>query len=141
MSQPIETNIPEVEKLFTDVADYYEYAVPKAFKQLADSVLADLKAGKFKNRTGALRRSMRTQAFDTGIGVEMLDYGYFISFGVDGKNRKQAFGLTEGVAQVFSVTEGYKFGQSSDKVYGIAPRNFYPMDLEQKIIDILLNED
>jgi len=141
MSQPIETNIPEVEQAFTDIADYYEFAVPQAFKELADRVLADLKAGKFKNRTGALRRSMRTQAFDLGVGVEMLDYGYFLSFGVDGKNRKNALGLTEEVAQTFGVNKGYKFGQTSNKVYGISPRGFYPLDLEEKIIEILLNEE
>lgn len=137
----IETNIPQVEQQYTDIADYYDFVVPREFKALANSVLQQLKSGRFKNNTGALRRSMRTEAFDNGIGVEMLDYGYFISFGVNGKNRKQALGLTNGAAGAFSVTEGYKFGQSSDKVWGIAPRNFYPMDLEQRIIDILLKED
>ena len=61
--------------------------------------------------------------------------------GVNGKNRSQALGLTDGVAQVFGVNEGYKFGQTSGKVYGIAPRNFYPLDLEDEIINLLLNED
>jgi hypothetical protein len=141
MSNGVETNIPQIEQQYTDIANYYDFVVPREFQKLARSVLSQLRAGKFKNNTGALRRSMRTEAFDTGVGVEMLNYGYFLSFGVNGKNRKKAFGLTEGVAGAFSVTEGYKFGNSSDKVYDIAPRKFYPMDLEQKIIDILLNKD
>lgn len=137
----IESNIPEVEDLLSGIENYYNNEVPTLFRQLAERVLADLKAGKFKNRTGDLRRSMRTFALDTGVGVSMLDYGYFISFGVQGKNRKNALGLTEGVAQSFGVNAGYKFGQTSGKVFGIAPRNFYPLDLEQQIINILLDEN
>ena len=137
----IDTNIPEVENVIGQLEQYYNQELPQRFKALATSVLDDLKAGKFKNRTGDLRRSMRTFAVDDGVVVAMLNYGYFLSFGVNGKNRKQALGLTDGVAQVFGVNEGYKFGQTSDKVYGIKPRNFYPLDLEDEIINLLLQED
>ena len=137
----IDSNIPEVENVVGQLEQYYRQELPQRFKALAKSVLDDLKSGKFKNRTGDLRRSMRTFAVDDGVVVAMLNYGYYLSFGVDGKNRRQALGLPAGVASAFSENEGYKFGQTSGKVWGIAPRNFYPADLEEEIINLLLTEE
>ena len=54
----IETNLPDVERYISDLTDYYEMELPAGLKKLAAEVLQDLKAGKFKNNTGALRRSM-----------------------------------------------------------------------------------
>ena len=131
----IDQNIDLIEGLET----YYDRGFSEDLRRLAVKVQQMMLAGNFKNRTGALRRSMKAMADGDSIIVEMLSYGWFLSFGVNGKNRKQAIGLTEGVAGAFGVNEGYKFGQSSDKVWGIAPRNFYPLDLEEQIIELLEN--
>ena len=114
----IDTNIPEVERYISDLTDYYETELPDGLKQLAAEVLRDLKAGKFKNDTGALRRSMRTKAFDYGIEIDMLNYGYFLSFGVKGGKYK-ALGLTDAVAQVFGVSKGYQFTSKKNRKWGI----------------------
>ena len=134
----IDTNLPEVERYIRDLTDYYERELPAGLKQLATEVLQDLKAGKFKNDTGALRSSMRTKAFDYGMEVDMLDYGYFLSFGVQGGKYK-ALGLTDGVAQSFGVQKGYKFTSRKRRNWGIEARDFYPLDLEDKLLELLTN--
>ena len=133
----VTSNIDQNIDLVEDLETYYGRGFSEDLKRLARQVEQQMKAGRFKNRTGALRRSINAMADGDSIMIEMLSYGWFLSFGVNGKNRKQAIGLTEGVDGAFGVTEGYKFGQSSDKVWGIAPRNFYPTDLEEQIINLL----
>ena len=133
----VDTNIDQNIDLIESLESYYSKGFSLDLKKLARQVQQMMLAGKFKNRTGALRRSMQAMADGDSIIVEMLTYGWFLSFGVNGKNRKQAIGLSEGVAGAFGVNEGYKFCQSSDKVWGIAPRNFYPTDLEEQIIVLL----
>lgn len=132
----IDTNIPEIERYISDLTDYYETTMPSGLTKLAAEVLQDLKAGKFKNDTGALRRSMRTKAFEYGIEINMLDYGYFLSFGVRGGKYK-ALGLTNAVAAVFGVQKGYKFTSRKHRKWGIEARDFYPMNLEDKLIELL----
>lgn len=135
----IEDNIADIEKDILDAIGGYEQTVPKQLATLISQVNNELKSGNFKNRTGELRRSMRAILTDQGLSVSMLDYGYYLSFGVDGKNRSSAMGVTDDVATAFGVKTGYKFG--SDKVWGIAPRKFYPLDLEERLLDILLTEE
>jgi len=134
----IETNLPDVERYISDLTDYYEMELPAGLKKLAAEVLQDLKAGKFKNNTGALRRSMQTKAFEYGIEVDMLNYGYFLSFGVQG-GKYRALGLTNATAEAFGVSEGYKFTSRKRRNWGIDARKFYPMNLEDKLIELLTN--
>ena len=70
----------------------------------------------------------------------MLNYGYYQSFGVDGRKRKGAIGLTAGPAAAFGVREGYKFGSRSNSKYvaGIKAKDFYPDDLEEKLEYLLI---
>ncbi len=133
----IDTNIKQNIDLIEGLEEYYGRGFSDELRKLAVQVQRQLKAGNFKNRTGALRRSMKAMADGDTIMVNMLSYGWFLSFGVSGKDRKQAIGLTDGVDGAFGVTEGYKFGQSSDKVWGIKARNFYPLDLEEQIMKLL----
>lgn len=134
----IDTNIPEVERYISDLTDYYETELPQELRQLAEEVLRDLKAGKFNNDTGALRRSMRTKAFEYGIEIDMLDYGYFLSFGVQG-GQYRAKGLTDAVAQTFGVSDGYKFTSRKRRKWGINARNFYPIDIEERLLKLLID--
>jgi|VirMetMinimDraft_7_1064189.scaffolds.fasta_scaffold00828_13 hypothetical protein len=139
----IDSNMSELEALILREVDYVEKDVPLEFAKLASEIRNQLIGGNFKNRTGNLRRSIQVYEVDGNMIIEMLNYGYFISFGVNGRNRANALGLTEDVASAFGVQKGYKFGQQtqSNRVYGIDPRDFYPMDLENKLINILTNGD
>ena len=139
----IEDNIEEIEKQILDAVGYYEDSVPKQLAALVSDIQDQLKKGRYKNRTGDLRRSIRTKLVDYSISINMLSYGYYQSFGVDGRKRKGAVGLTAGPAAAFGVREGYKFGSRSSSKYvaGIRAKDFYPDDLEEKLIEILLEEE
>ncbi len=122
-------------------ADYYEKDLPRELIQFATQLQGELQAGNFKNITGNLRRSMSVTVEGTNVKIAMLVYGYFLSFGVDGRNRRGAFGLTEDVASAFNEPVGYRFGSrtKSNRVPGITARRFYPEDIEQTLINIIEN--
>jgi hypothetical protein len=135
----IESDIQDLEKEILDAIGGYTNTIPKQLAALVSDIQAELKAGRFKNRTGNLRRSMRAALIDDSASISMRGYGYFLSFGVNGKNRSNALGLPNEVATAFGVKEGYKFGSSN--VWGIDPYKFYPMDIEDRLIEILTQED
>ncbi len=135
----IDSDILDLEKEILDAIGGYEDTVPKRLAALVSNIQAELKAGRFKNRTGKLRNSMKARLIDTDMSVSMMNYGYYLSFGVNGKNRANAMGLPNEVATAFGVKEGYKFKGSN--VWGIDPYRFYPEDVEDKIIEILTEQD
>ena len=135
----ISSNITDLEKFFSDEVGYYTREVQQKLNQLALEVEGKIKSGDYRSRTGSLRRSIRVNFTNTSFGVDMNPYGYFLSFGVSGKNRDVTFGLTPEVATGFGLQPGYKFGSSN--VWGIKARNFYPLDLEEQIINIFLKEE
>ena len=107
--------------------------VPRDLTTLAGQILADLQAGDFKDRTGALRSSMTAYVQDYSIVIQMLNYGYFVSFGVEGGNHT-AMGLTPEVQNYFGVE---KFESRERPNWGISPRRFYPTDIQERILEIL----
>jgi hypothetical protein len=137
----IESDIQDLEREILEAIGGYTDTIPKQLAALVSDIQSQLKAGHFKNRTGNLRRSMRAALIDDSVSISMRGYGYFLSFGVNGKKRKNALGLPNEVATAFGVPEGYKFGQGSDKVWGINPYKFYPLDIEDRLIEILTQED
>ena len=127
-------NISEIEQQILDAVGDLENDVPRELSKLASQIAADLKGGNYKNRTGALRRSIQVALIDkSNIVVSMLPYGYFISFGVEGGKYK-ALGLPDEVAAAFGTR---KFKSRKRKAWGIRPRGFYPEDIEERIIEIL----
>lgn len=135
----IDSDISKLEQEILDAIGGYEDTVPKRLAALVSNIQADLKAGRFKNRTGKLRRTMQAKLVDNNLSVSMMNYGYYLSFGVDGKNRSNALGLPNEVATAFGVKEGYRFHGSN--VWGIDPYRFYPEGIEDKIIEILTEQD
>ena len=134
-----EQDTSELEKFILDQIDYYDKGVDEKLATLVSDVTRDLQNGNYQNRTGSLRRSIRVALEGDNMFIRMNNYGYFLSFGVNGQNRKNADPLSNDVATAFGVREGYKFG--SNKVWGIAPRRFYPTDIEEQLINILQNEE
>lgn len=108
---------------------------PRKLAALVSNLQARLKAGDFQNRTGDLRRSMKVALLDNNVSISMKDYGYYLSFGVKGRNRSNTLGLPPEVASAFGVSKGYRFG--SNKVWGIDARKFYPLDVEEQLLEIL----
>lgn len=156
---PIESNIDELERLILEQTDYIKKDVPAQFTKLVSEINLELNSafndGTLQERTGKLRKSIRVKLEDYGLTISMLAYGYFQSFGVTGTKGGSSIGLPEEVATTFGVQENYKFKFKSKVIsadsglpyparkkiaeYGIKPKEFYPMDLEDKIIQILSN--
>ena len=135
----IESDIQDLEKEILDAIGGYTDTVPKRLAALVSDIQAQLKAGRFKNQTGRLRRTMRAVLMDNSLSISMMNYGHYLSFGVNGKNRSNALGLPVEVAAAFGVKEGHKFG--SQNVWGINPREFYPQDVEDRLIEILTEQE
>ena len=139
---PIDNNLDELEKLILSQSQYVEKDIPNEITRLVSDIQQSLKLGKFKSRTGDLRRSMKVRVIGEDISISMLYYGYFLSFGVKNKkggSSRRVFGITPEVGEAFGEAEGYKFGSSSKKggTFGINAREFYPTDIEERIIKIL----
>jgi hypothetical protein len=136
---PVEDNIDDLVNDILNITEYTEKTIPRELVELATELQSQLQAGNFKNRTGNLRRSMNVSVEGTSLKIAMLFYGYFLSFGVDGRKRKGAFGLTPDVAEAFGEPVGYKFGSRTNSKYvaGIDARRFYPEDITETIINIL----
>ncbi len=136
---PVEDNIDDLINDIINITEYTEKTIPRELIELATELQGELQAGDFKNRTGNLRRSMNVAVEGTSLKIAMLFYGYFLSFGVDGRKRKGAFGLTPDVAEAFGEPVGYKFGSRTNSKYvaGINARRFYPEDITETIINIL----
>jgi len=136
---PVEDNIDDLINDILKITEYTEKDIPRELVEFATQLQGELQAGNFKNRTGNLRRSMNVAVEGTSVKIAMLFYGYFLSFGVDGRKRKGAFGLTPDVAEAFGEPVGYKFGSRTNSKYvaGINARRFYPEDITQTIINIL----
>lgn len=136
---PVEDNIDNLINDILKITEYTEKDIPRELVEFATQLQGELQAGNFKNRTGNLRRSMNVAVEGTSVKIAMLFYGYFLSFGVDGRKRKGAFGLTPDVAEAFGEPVGYKFGSRTNSKYvaGIDARRFYPEDITDTIINIL----
>lgn len=134
-------SIAKLEQEILDRVGYLNDGVTRKLAVLVSDINRSLQSGRFKNRTGNLRRSMNAQLVGDSMVVSMLAYGYFLSFGVNGKNRANALGITEEVGEAFGLPTNYRFGsRNSGNVWGIDPRRFYPLDIEQHIINILNEE-
>jgi len=132
----VEDNIAELEDSILAAIGFYEDTIPKQMSRLVSDITRELKNGNYKNRTGDLRRSIQVKLIDNDISINMLNYGYFISFGVQGGKYK-ALGLPDEVASAFGTR---KFTSKKRKAWGIKPRDFYPDDIEERIMEILTNE-
>lgn len=132
----IELDVDDLLSQIEDAAEEVGDVAQIDFNQLAAEVYASLRNGRFKNRTGALRRSMVVGVVnDNTLRIRMLAYGYYLSFGVKGREASRStFGLPAEVALAFGVREGYNFGPSQ---WGINARNFYPRGLVDRIVEVI----
>ena len=145
----IENNLDQFEQFILNEIQYYDKGLDQKFAVLVSDINQELQRGNFISRTGNLRRSMKVKYFEdqneNGIQLEMLDYGFFISFGVNGTKRKLGIPINEAVAGgdfKIKYQPGHIFGSKSNpvKVPGIRPRQFYPLDATDRIIKILTED-
>ena len=146
-----EEGLDELMNALLQEAEYYDKGIDGEFFKLIQDIKGELLSGNFKNRTGNLRRSMEVSYInkddENSILIEMLRYGYFVSFGVNGFKNRMGIRLTEEVQSAFGTDpytrNGYRFGDASNpvKVPGIRPRRFYPLNIEERIIQVLNREE
>lgn len=143
--------VEDIENEILDAIQGYRTTLNRELAVLVSNITAELKAGGFKDQTGNLRRSMRAYLIDKSLTIEMLYYGFFQSFGVNGTKKQFGVGITEEVGEAFTkqgypglkgkytYKTGYVFGTASNpvKVAGIKPKNFYPTDVEDRLIKII----
>lgn len=143
----MDENLEEFQRFILDTIGYYDNEVDRAFGALIGNIKNQLLRGDYKSRTGNLRRSIEVFYKEVDgkdiINISMKDYGYFISFGVNGSKRRLGIPINEAVANgdfILNYRPGHIFGSLARpiKVPGIRPRKFYPLDIEEQIIKILL---
>lgn len=152
----IESNLSELERAILAQSEYVEKGLPGRILELVAEIQLYMSRGDYTDRTGNLRRSIKTKLEDYGLSVSMLNYGYFQSFGVKGTRGGEAIGLPPEVAGAFGVNEGYKFNFRSRVIspdsglpyparkkiaeYGIKPKDFYFTNIEDKLLKLLEND-
>jgi len=154
---PVTDNIDELADFILGQVEYVEKDVPAQFSKLVSEIQLELNSafndGTLKEQSGNLRRSIKVILSGYELSISMLAYGYFQSFGVNGTKKGGAMGLPPEVASSFGVSEGYRYQFKSKVIseesglpypvrkkiaeFGIKPKNFYPSDIEDKIIEIL----
>jgi hypothetical protein len=146
----IEDNIDDLVNQILSETQYLDKGIDGELSNLVLDIQRELYNGEYTSRTGNLRRSIKVKFIDQGdsqfVVVEMLDYGFFISFGVNGKKRKLGIPINEAVAGgnfKLRYQPGHIFGSKSNPVIvpGIRPRKFYPLDIQERIIKILTKND
>lgn len=152
---PIDSNIEDLENLILETSDYVEKDVPAQLSKLVTELQQEMSQG-VPVDSGELRSSIKVILNGYELSIAMLAYGYFQSFGVKGtKGDRGVMGVPSEVAGSFGVTEGYKFNFKSKVISdksglpfaarkkiaekGLKPFDFYPTDIEDKIIEILTN--
>lgn len=121
---------------------------------IAGRVVQDLKAAA-PSDSGALKNSIQAVVQDNSIQIEMLAYGIFQNYGVDGMNQAVASGVPEfGIAP--QPRAGRKFGFSGDyemiggtlpfavrkSIYerGLRPQNWFDLDtIAERITNEIAN--
>lgn len=112
-----------------DIDDAANETLRRELARLAQRYYQTMRStNSFRDRTGDLRRSMFVDVSeDNTLTIGMLYYGYFLNFGVKGREaRRSTFGVTPEVAEAFGVQTGKNFGPSR---FGIDARDFYPKSL------------
>jgi hypothetical protein len=152
----IESNIEQIERQILEQSGYLEKGLTERLASLVGEIQQKLIQGDFQSRTGNLRKSMKTTLDGYGLTIQMLNYGYFQSFGVRGTKGGRSIGLPPEVAGAFGVAEGYNFQFKSKAIspesglpfpvrrkiatFGIRPKDFFFNDIDDKIIEILTSD-
>lgn len=107
----------ELADLGQNIEDVVNVTLPQLARQLGTEVTTDIFRVK-QSRTGALRSSIRAGVSGNNLSFEMLDYGYFQSFGVNpvGGTSFNVFGLPDGVADSFGKLPGNTFSFKKQKM-------------------------
>lgn len=155
----VTNNIDELERLILEQSNYVEKDVPAQLSKLVSEIQLELNSafnnGTLQEQSGNLRRSIKVILSGYDLSISMLAYGYFQSFGVNGTQQGSALGLPPEVATSFGVREGYEYQFKSKVIseesglpypvrkkiaeFGIKPKDFYPSDIEDKIVEILID--
>ena len=106
-------------------------------QELGDQITADMKS-KVPVDTGALRNSIRAVVTYNSLEIDMLYYGAFQNYGVNGTQDRTANRVQFGVTPRPTTEPFYAFKK---RRFGLRPRQFFDMDLLEGLVVSTLTEE
>lgn len=129
----IDDFIAELDQFGQELSD-----LSPVLQELGDSITADMRS-KAPVDTGALRNSIRAVVTYNSLEIDMLYYGAFQNYGVNGTQESLARPVQFGVQPRPTSEPFYAFKK---RRFGLRPRQFFDMDiLEQLVVDTLTETD
>ena len=98
--------------------------------QIAGPIVDDIKSGAPVD-TGALKQSVQARVQGDSLFIEMLYYGMFQNFGVNGTEGRVATEVPFGVSERPTSEPFYEFKQ---RRFGLPSRGFFDVDLITEIV-------
>jgi hypothetical protein len=117
MSDDFDILLSELDGIGEAIEDVVTVTLPELARTLANEVTIEIFKVK-EDQTYALRDSIKSTVQGNRLTFEMLDYGYYQTFGVNPASGQMSdvFGLPEGIASQFGKTVGGKFSFKSERM-------------------------
>lgn len=125
--------INELGQFGQDISD-----LSPVLQELGDEITREMRS-KVPVDTGALRNSIRAQVTYNSLEIDMLYYGAFQNYGVNGTQDGIADKVQFGIQPRPTSEPFYAFKK---RRWGLRPRRFFNMDLlEQLVVETLTETD
>ena len=111
--------------------------ISPVLQELGDRITADMKANA-PDDTGALKNSIRAVVSDNKLEIDMLYYGAFQNYGVNGTEDYVANKVQFGVTPRPKPEPFYSFKK---RKFGLRPQQFFNLDLLEELVITTLTEE
>lgn len=111
--------------------------ISPVLQELGDRITADMKA-KAPVDSGALKNSIRAVVSDNKLEIDMLYYGAFQNYGVNGTSDNIANKVQFGVTPRPTSEPFYAFKK---RKFGLRPQQFFNLDLLEELVITTLTEE
>lgn len=111
--------------------------ISPVLQELGDRITADMKASAPVD-SGALKNSIRAVVSDNKLEIDMLYYGAFQNYGVNGTSDNIANKVQFGVTPRPTSEPFYAFKK---RKFGLRPQQFFNLDLLEELVITTLTEE
>lgn len=111
--------------------------ISPVLQELGDRITADMKASAPVD-SGALKNSIRAVVSDNKLEIDMLYYGAFQNYGVNGTEDNVANKVQFGVTPRPTSEPFYAFKK---RKFGLRPQQFFNLDLLEELVITTLTEE
>lgn len=113
--------------------------ISPVLQELGDRITADMKADpNLPVASGALKTSIRAVVSDNKLEIDMLYYGAFQNYGVNGTSDNIANKVQFGVTPRPTSEPFYAFKK---RKFGLRPQQFFNLDLLEELVITTLTEE